>query len=242
MPERSPERAPVMALAMIGATICLLSVAIAAAGAPAGEKFGRGMFALLVVGVPLVAGLYALGTPTGMRFGIGLLALSCACSLAGLAVQSGSIPYTVGRLSGWAALTLVYWLLLSFPDGRVHGQFERGLAIATVAVVGLGFFGAALFVESFPQHTPWASCDADCPANAVFLLSEEPGVMDTVVMPVAMDRGESPCPLRLALPEALEHVVTVYPQRLEATDEVGLISFTAAPNTRGVFRGWLQPS
>src|SRR5690606_6147273 len=58
---------------------------------------------------------------------------------------------------------------------------------------------------------------------------------DVVVMPVAMDRGESPCPLRLALPEALEHVVTVYPQRLESTDEVGLISFTAAPNTRGVF-------
>jgi signal transduction histidine kinase len=173
-----------MALAMIGVTICLLSVAIAAAGAPAGEKFGRGMFALLVVGVPLVAGLYALGTATGTRFGIGLLALSCACALAGLASQSSSLPYTVGRLSGWVALTLVYWLLLSFPDGRLHGRFERVLAIAVVGVVGVLFFGAALIVEEFPQRTPWASCALDCPANAAFVAGSEPGVVESVVLPL----------------------------------------------------------
>ncbi|WP_028066763.1 ATP-binding protein [Solirubrobacter soli] len=173
-----------MALAMIGATICLLSVAIAAAGAPEGEKFGRGVFALLVVGVPLVAGLYALGTATGTRFGIGLLALSCACSLAGLAGQSSSIPYTVGRLSGWLALTLVYWLLLTFPDGRIHGRFERVLAISTVAVVGVLFFAATPFVENFPARTPWGSCGVDCPANAAFLLGTEPGVVDSVVIPL----------------------------------------------------------
>jgi signal transduction histidine kinase len=172
------------ALAMIGATICLLSVAIAASGAPAGEKFGGGMFALLIVGVPLVAGLYALGTATGTRFGVGLLALSCACALAGLAGTSTSLPYTIGRLSGWLALTVVYWLLLSFPDGRLDGRLERGLAAGVMLVVGIGFLGIAPFIESFPQHTPWASCDADCPANAAFLLDHEPGMMRSVVVPV----------------------------------------------------------
>jgi hypothetical protein len=63
---------------------------------------------------------------------------------------------------------------------------------------------------------------------------------DVIVMPLTMDRGEPPCPLRLVLPEVLEHVITIYPDRLDATDEIGLVSLAAAPGTRGVFRGWVQ--
>jgi hypothetical protein len=41
-----------------------------------------------------------------------------------------------------------------------------------------------LFVESYPPHTPWATCTADCPANAFLVLDSQPAFMDDVVQPV----------------------------------------------------------
>jgi hypothetical protein len=63
---------------------------------------------------------------------------------------------------------------------------------------------------------------------------------EVVVVPVQIDHRGEPRAMRLSLPAALEHVVEIDPRRLDATDELGLVCFSAAPTARGVFRGWVQ--
>jgi len=50
-------------LALAGALLCAGAVGLATAGAPGDASFGRGLLELLIVGVPIAAGLYALRAP-----------------------------------------------------------------------------------------------------------------------------------------------------------------------------------
>jgi uncharacterized protein YjeT (DUF2065 family) len=62
-------------LASAGIVLCVASAAVAAAGAPSDAAFGRG---LLVVGLPIAAGLYAMRWSATRRFGLALLILGVA--------------------------------------------------------------------------------------------------------------------------------------------------------------------
>jgi signal transduction histidine kinase len=172
------------ASAVVGVLVWVLAIAIAAAGAPADQAFGRGLLELLVVGVPLAAGLYALRAPVDKRFGIGLLVTAFAWSVTALAEASASVPYTIGRLATWLVPPSVYFLLLVFPEGRLGGRLERVLFASIIAMAVVLFVGSAFFVEAYPLHTPWATCVTNCPANALFLLDDEPAVMGAVILPL----------------------------------------------------------
>jgi len=171
-------------LTVAGPIVCAGAVAVAATGAPTGQALGRGLLELLAIGVPMAAGIYALRAPATARFGVALVVCSLAWSLTALAEASGSVPYTVGRLATWLVPPCIYYLLLVFPEGRLTARFERALCAAIVALAVLLFFGSAFFVAAYPAHTPWATCDADCPANALFVLDREPAVMGDVVVPL----------------------------------------------------------
>ena len=164
--------------------MCGVAVVVAASGVPADQAFGRGLLELLVIGVPMAAGLYALHTPLDARFGVALVVLSLAWSLTALSETSASVPYTIGRLTTFLVPLSVYYLLLVFPDGRVAPGFDRALSASVFALAAVFFFGTAFLVEAFPVHTPWATCVTDCPDNALFVLDRQPAVMDDVVIPL----------------------------------------------------------
>jgi hypothetical protein len=107
------------------------------------------------------------------------------------------------------------------------------LRIKVLSRVGQGGDAFVYRLSVGPSRGPHPTIEADLDS-----LNLPSG--DVVVLPLRIDHGGQPRALQLALPPALEHVVTVFPQQLDATDEVGLISLTAAPHARGVFRGWLQ--
>jgi signal transduction histidine kinase len=44
------------------------------------------------------------------------------------------------------------------------------------------FLGTAPFVQVFPPKTLWATCTTDCPANAIFVLEEQPAFMTKIVL------------------------------------------------------------
>ena len=171
-------------LAFAGAVLCVGAVLVAAWGAPSDAAVGRGLLELLVVGIPLAAGIYALRAPVTARFGIALVVISYAWSLTALAEASASVPYTIGRTSIWLIVPSIYYLLLVFPDGRVGAGRDRWLLRGMVAVAVFLFFGTSFFVKAYPLHTPWASCVSDCPANAWFVLGREPAVMNEVLVPL----------------------------------------------------------
>src|SRR3954451_2210649 len=186
-PRRPSPRAPgtvVAWLTVVAPGVGVGVVALAAAPARAARALGRGLLELLVVGVPMAAGLYALRGPATARFGAALILFSLAWSLTALAEQPASVPYTIGRLVAFLVPPCVYYLLLVFPQGRVAAGFDRALFAAILALAALFFVGSSFFVGAFPVHTPWATCDTDCPANALFLLDHEPAAVRDVVIPL----------------------------------------------------------
>src|SRR3954469_242591 len=157
-------------VAFAGVMVCVAAVALAAAGASSDQAFGRGLLELLIVGVPIAAGLYALREPGNKPFGVALLGIGFLWSLTALTTTSASVPFTIGRLTTWLILPCVVWLLLAFPRGHVEKGLDRALLVAFLGVWLLLFFGTAPFVETFPGKTLWSTCTADCPRNALFAL------------------------------------------------------------------------
>jgi signal transduction histidine kinase len=79
---------------------------------------------------------------------------------------------------------VLMYLMLAYPEGRLREGLDRRLYGGLVLLVAVLFVGSALFVDAYPANTPWATCGADCPANAFLILDSEPAVMDSVVQPV----------------------------------------------------------
>ena len=168
-----------VALAVFGVSaVTAAGVLIAAGGwhAPAGHA---AMLAL-IVGAPVATGLYAVRQPGTARFGRLLLVAAASWSFTALALSQASLPYTVGRIAAWTIFPTLAYLMMAFPHGRLAGQRDRALFGAVTAVVVVLYLGSTPFIEDFPTSSPWTTCTTDCPPNAFFVLSSEPGAMDVV--------------------------------------------------------------
>jgi signal transduction histidine kinase len=171
------------ALGLLGAGVCTLAVAFVVAAAPADQRFVRGVAELLVVGVPILAGLYALRTPHSARCGAMLLTMGFAWSLTALGEAGESLPYSIGRVAGWLVFPGLIFLMLTFPDGRIERRRDGLLLIAVNLVVWLLYIGSAFFVTEFPEYTPWATCRSDCPENAFLIVDQQPAFIEAVITP-----------------------------------------------------------
>jgi signal transduction histidine kinase len=171
-----------LAVALMGAVVCIGAVAVAAAGASSEAAFGRGLLELLIVGTPIAVGLYALRFAGTKRFGIALLGIGFAWSLTSLAETSSSVPFTIGRIATWLTFPCVVYLLLAVPDGRINRGLDRVVLYGVVGVLAFLFIGTAPFVQSFPPKTLWSTCATDCPANALFVLDRQPAFLTEVVL------------------------------------------------------------
>ena len=136
---------------------------------------------VVVVGVPVIGGVFARRSPGTRRFGTALVAVGLIGALALLARSPFSVPYSVGRVIGWLVAPLAVYLMLILPQGRLAPGRERALFGAVVILVGLLYVGSALFVETYPRQPPWASCRADCPPNAFLLVHDVPAITSSVI-------------------------------------------------------------
>ena len=168
-------------MALVGALVCIGSVAMATAGASSDAAFGRGLLQLLIVGGPIAVGLYALRAPVNRSFGIALLGIGFAWSLTALTEAPFSVPHTIGRLATWLTFPCVVYLLLAFPHGRIQKGLDRTVFVGVVGVMVVLFYGTAPFVQAFPPKTLWSTCTTDCPANALFVLDQQPAFLTEVI-------------------------------------------------------------
>jgi signal transduction histidine kinase len=179
--DRAPPR-PDARLGVAGAVLCVGATAVAASGTPSDAAVGRALLELLIVGVPIAAGLYALRAELNPAFAVGLVAVGFSWSLTALSESSLSVPYTLGRLATWSVFPGVVYLLLAFPDGHIASGLDRALLVSVTVLALILFYATAPLVLAFPSHTPWATCTTDCPANAVALVSRQPAWLSTVVL------------------------------------------------------------
>lgn len=172
------------AVTAVGATLCAAAVVLVATTAPEDERLTRALLQGLIVGIPVATGIYAMRSPRTAPFGLALLAAGALWSFTALGESTGSVAYSLGRLSGWLVIPGLAYLVLAYPVGRLESPADRRALGGAILLVALVCVGSALAVEAYPAHSPWASCQADCPPNAFQVLGHEPGLMTSVVAPV----------------------------------------------------------
>src|SRR4051794_31896691 len=138
---------------------------------------------LLCAVLPITLGVFRLLQLPEDRFARLLIATGLASSIATLAQSSDSTLYSIGRVTVWVVEVMIVYLLLSFPDGRLHSRRERQLFGGVVLVCGLLYLPSALLTE-FPAPTPYSTCQTDCPANALLLVHGAGSFFDDVVRPL----------------------------------------------------------
>ncbi|HEU4658726.1 MAG TPA: histidine kinase [Capillimicrobium sp.] len=178
----SARRGRVVAGALAIITATAITAAIAATGAH-GHAALVALARAAIVFTPCAVGLYAWRRRPGERFGLLLIAAGATCFAANLAESRDAGPYTAGRAAGWLMELVFVYLILAFPTGRLPGRADRLLVVATAIVVAVAFAPRLVLAADFEVPSPYTSCTAGCPPNAVFPFAHEPAVVDAVLRP-----------------------------------------------------------
>ena len=105
-----------------------------------------------------------------------LILLAYAAVTAGVALEGSASPllFSVGVLFEMPAFLLMYYLILSFPEGRLVGTLERVLFVA-LAWTGLASFLPWFFFSPVVSGgSPQAGCTS-CPSNPL-MIADKPGI------------------------------------------------------------------
>jgi signal transduction histidine kinase len=137
----------------------------------------------LCAALPIALGLFRLTKRKDDRFARLLIATGLLWSVTTLAQSSDSTLYSIGRAGVWLVEVAIVYLLLAFPDGRLTSRVERSLFGALLVLVGL-FYLPSVLLGQFPAPSPWSSCDADCPRNALMLTHGAESFIDDFVRPL----------------------------------------------------------
>ena len=142
----------------------------------------------LIVGVPLAAGLFARRRAAERRFGTLLIAAGLGYLLATLAEAQGSLPYSTGRVVGWAMEPLLLYLVLAFPSGRltlrrIASSWSRSPECSACSTCRRRCSPATTRCRA---RTRAASPTARRTPSS---LDHEPAFVDDVLRPLAGDRG-----------------------------------------------------
>jgi signal transduction histidine kinase len=159
-------------------------VAVTLAGAPEHERAMAAVVFGLLVAAPMTVGLVAWDPHQNDRFARLLIAAGPVFSLTALSQSSNGVLYSVGRVSVWLVVPLLLYLMLAFPSGRLVARRDRGLMTAIGVLVATLYLPTVLFAQHFPEPSPWARCDVDCPANAFALVHGDPRVVVDIIQPV----------------------------------------------------------
>jgi signal transduction histidine kinase len=138
----------------------------------------------LAIAAPIAVGLYAWRDGTHARFGRLLVGGGFLWVLVALATTTDPVPYSLGRVIAWVSEVAIIFLVLAFPSGRLQATADRALVVAGALLIGVLYVPTALLVDHFPAPSPYATCSADCPANALALVDATPSWVADGVLPL----------------------------------------------------------
>jgi signal transduction histidine kinase len=176
-----PESGVRASLVVAAALLCGGVVAVTLAGAPTDKRLTAAAVFGLLVAAPMIVGLVAWRVQQDDRFARLLIAAGAMFSVTALSQSGNGVLYSVGRVSAWLVVPVLLYLMLAFPSGRLVARRDRRLMIAIAALVATLYLPTALFVHDFPEPSPWARCDVECPANAFALLDSR--LVEDIVQP-----------------------------------------------------------
>ncbi len=156
---RPPRPAVFLLIALAGGAAAGCSIVLAlrndTIGSDLGEPLVIALLSVLVTLSYVLCGLLAWWHRPASRFGPLMIAAGFANFLASLSWATNDVVFTLGQALDLLPPVLFLHVFLAFPDGRLHGRFERGLVLAAyVTAIGLellrmtfGFFGPHNLLE-----------------------------------------------------------------------------------------------
>ena len=133
-----------------------------------------GLEVAALVALSAAAALYWVVHRPGNRIALILLAYAAVTSVISLEGSANPLLFSLGVLFEMPAFLLSYYLILSFPEGRLVGTLERVLFVA-LAWTGLAsFLPWFFFSPTVSGGSPQAACTS-CPSNPL-MIANRPGV------------------------------------------------------------------
>jgi signal transduction histidine kinase len=171
------------ALAGCGGLLTAVAIVLDFADTPRGDRALAILVHVLCSALPVALGLFRLTRRRDDRFALLLIGAGLGWSVITFAQSSDSTLYSVGRSGAWVMEAVIVYLLLAFPEGRLHSRLERRLFAAALLLVGLLYLPSALLAE-FPVPSPYTSCESGCPSNALIVGGGAQSLVDDVVRPL----------------------------------------------------------
>jgi signal transduction histidine kinase len=167
----------ILAFAALGSLVASAIVAYATAvnpnAVPAGPAgwLARAAYVL----APAAVGIYVWRLHPEERLGRLLVAFAAAAALWTLNGAADPALFGVARLAGVFVAPLLSYLVLSFPEGRLHSRLEGWVVAGSGALVALGWIPLVFITAQPVIVTPLVRCAPHCPHNA-FFVGAAPGV------------------------------------------------------------------
>lgn len=177
-------RRRLVALALLGAVLCAISVIVADANPVASGRTAQVGIAVATIAALLGVGLYAWYRDPENHFGEVLYLTGLCWFLVTLANSDSAALYSVGRIAGWVFEILLAYALLSYPTGRLEGRAARRIVIGGVLLVGLLYMPTIPFTAQFPLPAPFTACTTNCPQNVFLATASEPSIVPDLIKPV----------------------------------------------------------
>jgi signal transduction histidine kinase len=154
-----PSRLAIWAIGLGCLAVSAISVTLALTNDAIGSELGEPLIiALLAVWITIAyvfGGLVAWSRRPASRFGLLMIVAGFLMFVTTLSWSTNDVAFTVGQAFDVVVPVLFLHVFLAFPDGRLHGRFERvlvGLGYATAIVLELvrmllGGFGSHNLLE-----------------------------------------------------------------------------------------------
>jgi signal transduction histidine kinase len=160
-----------LALVVVGSVVASATVAYATAvnpnAAPGGLAgwLARAAYVL----APAAVGVCAWRLHPEERLGRLLVVLAAAAALWTLNGSSNPALFGVARLAGVFVAPLLSYVVLSFPEGRLHSRLEGWVVAGSGAVVAVCWVPLVFITKQPAVLTPLVRCGPRCPHNAFFV-------------------------------------------------------------------------
>ncbi len=165
----------VVLVAIGGVAAAALTVSMAAANPYAAPGGAVGALARAVwVLAPIGTGIYVWTFHSRRRLAGVLLATGFAAALLLLNGSADPALFGVARILGYFAVPAYSYLMLSFPEGRLHTQGERRVVAASGAVIALCWVPLVLITRQPVFATALVRCAPHCPRNVFFVGASAP--------------------------------------------------------------------
>jgi signal transduction histidine kinase len=170
---RHSRLAPIALASIAAAGVVAYSAAVNPHAAPAGPA-GSLVRAAYVL-APAAVGIYAWDRHPEERLGRLLIVLAVFEAFWALNGSENPALFGVARLVGIAVAPLISYVVLSFPEGRLHSRRELWVVAGSGAVIAVCWVPLVFITAQPAILTPLVRCAPHCPRN-LFLVGAVPGL------------------------------------------------------------------